>query len=290
MTEEQRCLTCSSEKIRYSSGRLRCRICERRYDRLSYVRNREQRLIKRKKEYDKADKSRLLELKRNWYKRQHYLRNTWVGINNRCYNPSNESYNFYGGRGIDVHEPWIMKRGKTHDIRDQNIVILDRFVSWVEENLGDRPAACSLDRINNSGNYEPGNLRWATAEQQANNTRRNVKYKKSISEYQLIDTPTGTCAILSLAEKTGIFTKVLTSRAARFSDYNYLVNDPKILSRKHLYKNNLYSTDEICYINGCSYDVVRSRFRYGWTVEEVIETNLMPRGNNTNWRNTNASI
>jgi hypothetical protein len=66
----------------------------------------------------------------------------------------------YLDRGITMYGPWV-----------------DDFVAfdmWVKENLGERPEGCSLDRINNEGNYEPGNLRWATPKEQCNNKSANV--------------------------------------------------------------------------------------------------------------------
>jgi hypothetical protein len=60
----------------------------------------------------------------------------------------------YGGRGIKVCEDW----------QDY-----PTFRDYIETHLGPRPAGCSLDRVNNDGNYEPGNVRWATAKEQAAN-------------------------------------------------------------------------------------------------------------------------
>lgn len=70
---------------------------------------------------------------------------------NRCTNPNNAAYKWYGGRGIEF-----------------------RFNSFNElvEDIGERPdASLSLDRINNDGHYEKGNIRWATREQQIKNKR-----------------------------------------------------------------------------------------------------------------------
>lgn len=78
----------------------------------------------------------------------------------RCYNPKVKDYKWYGGKGVAVCDRWRYgENGKTG---------LDCFV----EDMGPRPEKHSLDRYpNNSGNYEPGNCRWATIKQQARNRR-----------------------------------------------------------------------------------------------------------------------
>jgi len=82
----------------------------------------------------------------------------WKGINSRCEIPSASGYKNYGGRGISVCERW------RHD-----------FACFLAD-VGRRPAPnLSLDRINNNGNYEPSNCRWATRTQQ-NQNRRNTKW------------------------------------------------------------------------------------------------------------------
>ena len=78
----------------------------------------------------------------------------WTQIKGRCRNIANKDYASYGGRGISICERWMI------------------FANFLED-VGPRPDSTSIDRINNSGNYEPGNVRWATATEQNRNTRRN---------------------------------------------------------------------------------------------------------------------
>lgn len=79
----------------------------------------------------------------------------WSRIQQRCYNLNYAGYKNYGGRGIEVYSEWRLD--------------MQKFLDYI----GKRPSSeYSLDRINNDGNYEPGNVRWATAKQQANNRRQ----------------------------------------------------------------------------------------------------------------------
>ena len=81
----------------------------------------------------------------------------WAMMKNRCYNPKYSLYYRYGGRGISVCDRW-----------------LNSFLAFYED-VGVRPSTKhSIDRINNEGNYEPGNVRWATRLEQSRN-RSHVK-------------------------------------------------------------------------------------------------------------------
>jgi len=82
----------------------------------------------------------------------------------RCCNPNNPGYADYGARGIVVHGPWVKS-----------------FIEFYNY-IGDRPPDLtvngfpeySLDRIDNDGNYEPGNVRWATRLEQMLNSRNPI--------------------------------------------------------------------------------------------------------------------
>lgn len=84
----------------------------------------------------------------------------WAGMQGRCLFPADKRFPNYGGRGIRICDRWLGKGG------------FARFVA----DVGRKPTKDhSLDRIDVNGNYEPGNCRWATREQQDSNKRTNHK-------------------------------------------------------------------------------------------------------------------
>lgn len=108
------------------------------------------------------------------------LNGLWVQMRQRCENPNSPRYADYGGRGIGVCDRW------------------STFQSFVDD-MGSRPSPLhTLERIENNGNYEPNNCRWATRQEQSQN-KRNCIYV-TLGESRL--TLKAACRELSLPYKS----------------------------------------------------------------------------------------
>lgn len=90
------------------------------------------------------------------------LYKVWTSMIQRCNNPNNAAYKYYGKRGIKINEKWL------------------KFENFYKD-MGERPDGMTLDRINNDGNYEPGNCRWTTHIENCNNRRKKYTLNSRLS-------------------------------------------------------------------------------------------------------------
>lgn len=118
----------------------------------------------------------------------HPMYATWYGMKTRCTNPNQKHWDIYGGRGIRYCERW------------------ESFESFLEDMQSSWAPGLTLERVDGDGNYEPGNCKWATQKEQANNRKSNVK----------IICPDGEARTITMAaEKYGIAAGTLAARIRR---------------------------------------------------------------------------
>jgi hypothetical protein len=129
---------------------------------------------------------------------------TWRAMLDRCENKTYREYPDYGGRGIKICERW-------HDFNN--------FYA----DMGKRPQNTTLDRIDNDGNYEPSNCRWANAKTQANNRRSNT----------LITFNGKTQTLQQWADETGIYKNTISMRINHYGwSIEKALTTPSIIPRR----------------------------------------------------------
>lgn len=129
----------------------------------------------------------------------------WRNMKGRCSAPRHPAYKRYGARGIQVCERWRSS-----------------FANFLAD-VGRRPSPKhSIDRIDNSGNYEPDNCRWATSREQARNTKRN----------RLIEWDGRLMCIAAWAQEMGVKANILYNRFSQRWPLEKVMTQP-VLSRKN---------------------------------------------------------
>lgn len=132
----------------------------------------------------------------------------WQGMKARCSNKNHFSYNNYGGRGIKVCERWV-----------------NSFENFLAD-MGERPSDYySIERIDNNGNYEPSNCKWANDVEQQKNTSRSRLYNYKGKPHTIIE----------LAELFG------TSRNALY--HRLVLKKHTVLECEEFYKNKNIAND-----------------------------------------------
>jgi len=145
----------------------------------------------------KAIKARRIALSLRTHKKSGtHLYRVWQGMKARCNNPRNHRYNRYGGRGIKVCSEW-----------ENNF---ESFYSWA--NTNGYQDDLTIDRIDNDGNYTPGNCRWASRRTQSRNRSSNV----------LVEHKREKMTLIQLSEETGVPYSTLSARHDRGDNIHLL--------------------------------------------------------------------
>lgn len=181
------------------------------------------------------------------------LYRVWRGMKARCLNSKYPYYSNYGGRGITVCDEWK---------NDFQV-----FCEWAMKNGYDEKAPrgeCTLDRIDNNGNYEPNNCRWTTNKQQSRNRRTNhlLTYKGKTQN------------IIQWAEETGISRSVFVSRLQNGWNMKKIINTPVNYLKEKLitYKGITLNMSEWERKMGLKEKTISRRLKRGWTIEKAIGT------------------
>lgn len=207
------------------------------------------------KNYHKANRERLLILQKKNRQTRHPLYKIWDTMKQRCYNPNNLDYTRYGGRGISVSDHWK-----------------NSFKNFFADLSSGYKSGLTLDRKNNNGNYEPGNVRWVTRLEQANNTRSKMKYKLSISDESPIYYPFGNLITLkSFSELTNIPLIVVKYRYAQHPTCpDWIIHDDYD-NRYYELKGHFYNMTELMLISGINYNTLKKRIvALKWPISKAV--------------------
>lgn len=170
----------------------------------------------------------------------------WTGMVQRCTNPKNKSFKRYGASGVSVSPSWRGAGG------------FEAFYS----HIGPRPSIKhSVDRWpNKNGNYEPGNVRWATAVEQGNNKRTN----RMVTRDGVTDTVT------AWARQLGIDPGVVEKRVSSGWSSEDALTRPMTKKWTTIVNGVAVPISKLSRDAGLNPSTVRDRIRRGWTVEMAL--------------------
>ena len=164
---------------------------------------------------------------------------TWCNMRSRC-----KSHPRYTKRGIKVCERW---QGS------------DGFVNFLKD-MGEKPSEeYSIDRINNDGDYEPGNCRWATLVEQARNKTSNSSftYRGEIK------------TAADLSEENNIPYNTLLSRLSRGWSVERAIEGP--IQKKNAVSYMGVSIKELSERSGICYSTIYRRIKEGWSIDRLLK-------------------
>lgn len=174
----------------------------------------------------------------------------WLGMRNRCYNKNVKAYPHYGGRGITICDRWR-----------------NSFPSFLED-MGEAPARLSIDRINNDGNYEPSNCRWATDLTQARNCRKNV----------MITAFGKTLCVSEWAQELGVSGATISKRIRLGLTPEDAITIPAQKPKTLKISGLDLTVSQWSEKSGLMAKTINKRIRHGWTPEAAVNMPLFNRG------------
>ena len=169
---------------------------------------------------------------------------TWATMIQRCHNPNSANFDRYGMRGIKVCNRWR-----------------NSFEAFLED-MGERPEGTTIDRIDNEGNYEPSNCRWATIYQQQRNLRSNVN----------VEVDGITMCFKDACAKTGIDYKTAQNRIYKLgmTPQEAIENTDKRTRHAINIDGKIMNFNEACRKIGISPAAGRQRMRRGKTPMQAL--------------------
>lgn len=153
-------------------------------------------------------------VKPKWKIRDHRAESIYYKMVSRCTNPENQDYHHYGGRGIKIYEEWIHSR--------------DSFALYIQSLDNYDNPDYTMDRIDNNGNYEPGNIKFSTRKEQSRNTRRNSILVLDGVSYTAVE----------FSEKFGLGQDYIKDRLRLGFTPEEILKIPKGIKRKDFYKSS----------------------------------------------------
>jgi hypothetical protein len=168
----------------------------------------------------------------------------WVDMRRRCSNPEHQQYKNYGARGIKVCPEW------------------GSFVTFYAD-MGKAPSReHSLDRVDNDGDYEPSNCRWATAYDQSNNQRSN----------RVLHHAGKALTVAQWAKELGVSRSVISCRLRAGKSVPEALNPHVVPKKRKILHNGEYKSEaEWSRILGIPGTTIRARVRQGRPIDKYVK-------------------
>ena len=173
----------------------------------------------------------------------------WCDMRERCFNPKKDRYPNYGGRGITVCDEWA---------GSDDFVAFYNYVSKLDH-FGEE--GYTLDRINNDGNYEPSNVRWATDTQQRR-SRTDNHYVEVNGEKMILS---------DVAKLAGVTKETIYKRLAHSVSEDQLLSKQKFTAERYEINGQLITIKDIAKLAGVHKTTIKGRIKAGLTGEELLK-------------------